>query len=172
MIEQEAWLNGPLAGVSPILMPAAHALVQAGRDLARAASSLSIEQLWEKPNNAPAIGFHLQHIDHSIDRLLTYARGEKLSAQQFGALASEGEIDFSIDAAMLTQNAVKRIEEALEAIRLIAEETLFEKRTVGRLELPTNVFGLLFHIAEHTQRHVGQVITTAKIVGKQRLTES
>jgi hypothetical protein len=35
---------------------------------------------------------------------------------------------------------------------------------VGRARLPSTVFGLLFHVAEHTQRHAGQAITTAKIV--------
>jgi uncharacterized damage-inducible protein DinB len=41
---------------------------------------------------------------------------------------------------------------------------LDEVRTVGKKQLPTTVAGLLVHIADHTQRHVGQAITTAKIV--------
>jgi len=34
--------------------------------------------------------------------------------------------------------------------------------------LPTTVGGLLVHVADHTQRHVGQAVTTAKIVVAQR----
>jgi hypothetical protein len=32
------------------------------------------------------------------------------------------------------------------------------------MAMPSNVRGLLFHAAEHATRHVGQMITTAKIV--------
>ena len=48
-------------------------------------------------------------------------------------------------------------------------ESLGDERLVGRAALPSTVRGLLFHGAEHTQRHVGQVITTAKIVRGLRL---
>jgi uncharacterized damage-inducible protein DinB len=163
-MEQEAWLSGAIENVSPLLMPAAHALIQAARDVRRAASDLSGEELRAKPNGAPSIGFHLRHVAGSIDRLLIYARGENLSSEQFAELAAEAEIDRSSSAAELVGNAVGRIETAIEEIRRAPEETLFEKRVVGRKQLPTNVFGLLFHIAEHTQRHVGQIIATSKIV--------
>lgn len=161
----EAWLRGPLDGVDPLLMPAAHALVQAAVDIEQAASSLTVQELWVGPGGAASIGFHLRHIAGSIDRLLTYARGEQLSAEQFHELADErrpGEPP--AEAATLTRKAAARITEAVEALRSAPKETLFEPRAVGRAQLPTNVFGLLFHIAEHTQRHTGQVVTTAKIV--------
>jgi hypothetical protein len=35
---------------------------------------------------------------------------------------------------------------------------------VGRAKLPATTLGLLFHAAEHTQRHVGQLMTTLKVV--------
>jgi hypothetical protein len=41
---------------------------------------------------------------------------------------------------------------------------LHEKRTVGRKALPTTVFGILFHIGEHSARHAGQVVTLSKVV--------
>jgi hypothetical protein len=41
---------------------------------------------------------------------------------------------------------------------------LEQPRRVGRKQLPTSVGGLLVHVADHTQRHVGQAITTAKVV--------
>lgn len=162
--EHEAWLNGALEAVLPQLMPAAHALVQAGADIRKAAGGLTVKQVWTKPHGAPSVGFHLSHVAGSIDRLLTYARGASLDSSQFAALVAEGEPDESVAAAELVAAATKRIEEALEAIRLTPEETLFAARFVGRAKLPTSVFGLLFHIAEHTQRHTGQIVTTARIV--------
>lgn len=165
-MEQEAWLSGAIEGVAPILMPAAHALQQAMRDVKRAAENLTGEELWTKPRGAPSVGFHLLHIAGSIDRLLTYTRGEKLTAEQFAELAAESAEGVSFNTKELTQKAVERIEKAIDEIKSTPGETLFEKRTVGRKELPTNVFGLLFHIAEHTQRHTGQVVTTARIVRK------
>jgi hypothetical protein len=34
---------------------------------------------------------------------------------------------------------------------------------VGRKKLPTTVIGLIVHLAEHTQRHVGQAVSAAKL---------
>ena len=161
----EAWLRGPLEGVEPLLMPAAHALVQAASDIEQAAKDLTAQELWINPGGAASIGFHLRHVAGSIDRLLTYARGEQLDAGQLRALAAEAIAgEPPAEASMLIHEATIRIEEALAALRLTPTETLLEPRGVGRARLPTNVFGLLFHIAEHTQRHTGQIITTAKIV--------
>lgn len=163
-MEQEAWLEGKIEGVSSLLMPAVHALVQCGRDVKKAVEKLSVEELWTKPNGSPSVGFHLKHIAGSIDRLLTYSHGEKLSDEQFAELAVEAEIDAAGNAEMLLQKAIDKIEFAIREIKSTPEAILFEKRYVGRQKLPTNVFGLLFHIAEHTQRHTGQIVTTAKIV--------
>ena len=126
------------------------------------------EELLKCPNGAPSVAFHLRHIAGSIDRLLTYSRGEDLSGEQFEFLKNEGAEVSKLNAAQLTENAVAEINNALEALKNIAPESLFEDRFVGRKRLPTNVFGLLFHIAEHTARHVGQVVTTAKIVKSER----
>ena len=161
---QESWLSGNLEGIAPVLMPAAHALVQAAIDIEQAGKFLTPEEIWMKPNGAPSFAFHLQHIAGSIDRLLTYAKGEKLNTEQFAKLAAEVEFDENIDTQTLINTTSERIGEAVDFLRLVDLEILFEKRVVGRLELPTNVFGLLFHIAEHTQRHAGQAITTAKVV--------
>lgn len=163
-MKQEAWLGGHLEGVAPILMPAAHALVQAAADIERAAKDLTSEEIWMKPNGAASFAFHLRHIAGSIDRLLTYAQSGKLNSEQFAELAAEAEFDENIDAQSLVRTASERIAEAVDFLCAVDLESLFEKRVVGRLELPTNVFGLLFHIAEHTQRHAGQAVTTAKVV--------
>lgn len=168
-MEQEAWLAGEVEGVPAVLMPAVHALMQAARDIEKAVKDLTVEELWTKPGGAPSVGFHLQHIAGSLDRLLTYSRGEKLTDEQFVFLQAETEIEAGADLAAIKQKAIKSIEKAIAEIRATPVEILFEKRTVGRQKLPTNVFGLFFHIAEHTQRHVGQVITTAKIVNHFRV---
>jgi len=165
MAQPEAWLRGPVDGVDPMLMPAAHALVQASEDLEQAASDLTVEELWVKPGGAASLGFHLRHIAGSIDRLLTYARGEELSEAQRQAISWEKEPgEPPPNVATVIQQAQGAIERSLGAIRATPKESLFAPRTIGRKALPTNVIGLLFHIAEHTQRHTGQIITTAKIV--------
>lgn len=161
---EEAWLGGKLDGFPDILMPAAHALRQAIVDLEKI--KLSHEELLAKPNNSPSAAFHLRHIAGSVDRLLTYARGEDLSETQFEFLKLETAETSDLTAEELINQAVFAIEKALRFCKTVAVETLFEERFVGRKKLQTNVFGLLFHIAEHTARHVGQVITTARIVRK------
>ncbi len=166
-MKQEAWLSGSLKGIAPILMPAAHALVQAAADIEQAGKDLTSEEIWMQPHDAPSIAFHLRHIAGSIDRLLTYAQGGKLNSEQFAELAAEAKFDENLDAQSLVRKASERIKEAVNFLRSVDLESLFEKRVVGRKELPTNVFGLLFHIAEHTQRHAGQAITTTKVVHNQ-----
>jgi uncharacterized damage-inducible protein DinB len=161
----EAWLRGPVPGIDPMLMPAAHALVQASEDLARAASGLSVAQLWAKPGGAASVGFHLKHVSGSLGRMLTYARGRALDPVQMRELAAEGQPgDPPADADTLVRGAQQAIADALDALRATSRDELFAARTVGRQALPTNVIGLLFHLAEHAQRHTGQVITTARIV--------
>ncbi len=171
-MENEAWLDGELKGFAPVMMPAAHALTQAARDLKKAAPDLNSRQLLARPNNAPSIAFHLRHIAGSIDRLLTYARAEHLTDAQFAELKAETALDSCESAAELTEKAVGKIAEALDALKNTSPEILFEARVVGRKKLPTNVFGLLFHIAEHTARHVGQILTTARIVSNEAETSA
>ena len=161
----EAWLRGPMPGIDPYLMPAAHALVQASEDLERAARGLTAEQLWARPGGAAAPGFHLRHIAGVVDRLFTYARGEALSEAQREMLAAESEPGNSPpDADSLIQRAQAAIATALDTLRATPREKLLEPRAVGRKQLPSTVLGLYSHAAEHAQRHTGQLITTAKIV--------
>ena len=164
----ETWLCGKLENYAPLLMPAAHALAQAIVDLRKSAPGLSDEELAARPNDAPSAAFHLRHIAGSIDRLLTYSRGEQLNDAQFAALKAETANDSDFNAAELMRRAVAEINNALEVLKNVDLDSLFEERFVGRQKLPTNAFGLFFHIAEHTTRHVGQVITTAAIVRKRR----
>jgi uncharacterized damage-inducible protein DinB len=161
----EAWLRGPLPGIDPYLVPAAHALVQVGEDLERAASDLDAERLWRRPGGAASVGFHLRHVAGSIDRLLTYARGEGLDEAQRAAMAAEGEAgDPPADAAALLLETQLAIARALEAMRGTPRDALLDPREVGRARLPSTVLGILFHLAEHSQRHTGQVVATARVV--------
>ena len=161
----EVWLRGPLPGLSPLLMPAAHCLLQCREELTDAAASLTPDQIWARPGGAAAIGFHLRHIVGSLDRLLTYARGAQLERAQLAALRAEGEPgDPPEAAASLIAGAQSAIDAAIEVLRQTDEADLLLPRSVGRAGLPSNVLGLLFHCAEHTHRHTGQLVTTAKIV--------
>ena len=161
----EAWLRGPVVGVPPLLMPAAHALIQAREDVRAAAHDLSVEQLWARPGNAASVGFHLRHIPGSLERLLTYASGSQLVAEQLKRVREEGEPgEPPANAATLLNELDRAIDAALDRLRATDERLLLEPRGVGRKQLPSNVLGLLFHAAEHTQRHAGQVVATAKVV--------
>jgi len=146
-----------------MIMPAAHALMQASEDIPRAVAGLTTVQLWALPGGAAAVGFHLRHLAGSIDRLLTYARGEMLTDAQMEQL--DGEIaDDGRSAADLARDALAAIERAIEVMRETPPGIYLEARGVGRRRLPTTVLGVLVHIAEHTQRHVGAMIATAKVV--------
>lgn len=161
---EEAWLSGPIENISPLLMPAAHALRQAAVDIEKITENLTTERIWSNISGAPSVGFHLLHIAGSIDRLLTYCRDEKLNERQFAELAEETKTNNALDIETLKRRTLDRIEKAIEVLASTPEQNLLEKRFVGRKQLRTNVFGLLFHIAEHTQRHVGQIVATAKTV--------
>ncbi len=160
----EAWLEGPLVGVDPYLMPVAHGLVQVGRDLERVAD-LTTDQLWARPGGAAPVGFHLKHVAGVLDRLPTYARGEELRPEQMKELRAEGEPgDPPADVATLVRAARAAVESALAQVRATPREALLQPREVGRRRLPSTVLGLLHHAAEHATRHAGQAVTTAIIV--------
>jgi uncharacterized damage-inducible protein DinB len=159
----EAWLRGPIPGIDPLLQPAAHALVQTGEDVALACAGLTRQQLSVRPGGAASIGFHLRHLVGSTDRLLTYARGERLSDAQKAVARSE-ETETDADAERLIASVQAAMEAALAQLRTTPRDAITEARAVGRGLLPSTVLGLLFHAAEHAQRHAGQVVTTAKVV--------
>ena len=158
----EVWLRGPLPEYPATLMPIAHALLQAREDLERVTPEATAEELWRRPGPAASAGYHLQHLAGSLDRLLTYARGEPLNEGQRAALMREGTPGAS--GSELVAAALAQIDKALDQLRRTPVETLGAAREVGRARLPSTVLGLLFHAAEHTSRHVGQLITTLKVV--------
>lgn len=162
--QPEPWLRGPVPGVPPLLQPAAHALVMALEDAERAVEGLTSDQLWLAPGGAASVGFHLRHLSGSTDRLLTYARGERLSDTQRAALSAETSANSPPSRDELVRSWQSTVARALEQLRGVQEATLLEPRAVGRAQLPTTLLGLLFHAAEHASRHTGQLVTTAKIV--------
>jgi uncharacterized damage-inducible protein DinB len=163
MTDPEVWLRGPLPDIIPELQPVAHSLLQVREEIA-AVASLTPQQLWTRPGGAASIGFHLVHLAGSLDRLLTYARGNTLNAEQRTALAAEAAEDKSQTADALVGAALTAIDRALAQVRGTPLCTLDETREVGRARLPSTVLGLLFHAAEHAQRHSAQIITMVKVV--------
>jgi uncharacterized damage-inducible protein DinB len=165
MGKPEVWLRGPLPDIPPRLQPVAHSLVQSREEVESTLPGLSAEQLWMREAGAASVGYHVRHAANSLDRLFTYARGEMLSDTQLAMLAAESQTPTPmIDVTPLMEEFSRAIERALAQLRSTNEEILLEPRAVGRGRLPSTVIGLLFHGAEHTQRHMGQMVTTAKFV--------
>ncbi len=158
----EPWLRGTLAHVPAVPRAVLHALELAREDILRWCSGLGDDDLNARPAGIAPIAFHIRHIGRSADRLLTYAEGGQLTPTQLGLMKTE--LDAGATGGSLFFEFNEAIEHACARIRALDARCLEEPRKVGRKELPTTVGGLLVHVADHTQRHVGQVVTTAKIV--------
>jgi uncharacterized damage-inducible protein DinB len=158
----EPWLRGTLAEVPAVHRAVLHALELAGEDLHRWCGHLSDEQLNQRPAHIAPVAFHLRHISRSLDRLLTYAEGGSLNEEQLSGLKSELEPGASRDELFAELSAA--LTTSVTRIRSFSRADLETARSVGRNKLPTTLGGLLVHIADHTQRHVGQAVTTAKLV--------
>jgi len=161
----EVWLRGPMENIPTLLQPVAHALLQAKEEVTELMKSFPDDLLWIKPAGAASVGFHLQHLSGVIDRLFTYANGKSLSQEQLASLKAEGYPQQNkATVAELVEAFGRQVEMALKELQRMDEQTLTEYRGVGRAQLPSNVMGLLFHAAEHTMRHLGQLIVTVKVV--------
>jgi hypothetical protein len=158
----EPWLRGPIHGVDPVLAAVLNALVQAREDLEKHTQGISDPAIWSRPCGLAPLGFQLRHIAGSLDRLTTYLQGGDLSASQFAFLHSE--MDCRDGREALLDGVVQAINRASDAVRSLEVNSLREPRTVGRSRLPTTVIGLAVHLAEHTQRHVGQSIVLCNLL--------
>jgi hypothetical protein len=167
----EVWLRGPLPGFAPQAMPAAQSLLQTAEEVARAVrepAPLTPAQLWARPGGVASAGYQLAHLAGSTDRLLTYAAGGALSDAQLAALGAEdallgpGDPAARPDVEALAAAALAAVLRAVDALRDTPPARYEEARHVGRARLPTTVWGLLFHVAEHAQRHAGQLATTVR----------
>jgi uncharacterized damage-inducible protein DinB len=162
----EPWLRGTLTDVAAVPRAVLHALELAQEDLRRWCGGLSDAELNARPEGIAPVAFHVRHIARSVDRLLSYAEGKRLDDSQIAALKSELDGNATRDELFMELDGALR--QAVVRIRQIDTSRLQEPRPVGTKLLPTTVGGLLVHVADHTQRHVGQAITTAKIVAARR----
>lgn len=163
----EVWLRGPLSSVPVLLQPVAHALLQSKEEINSLMKEFDESLLWKRPANLASVGFHLQHIAGVQDRLFTYAKNEMLNEQQLQYLKDEGKENETLTADSLLENLNNQTEKSIAQLKQTDENILTETRFVGRKKIPSTVLGLLFHTAEHTMRHTGQLLVTVKILQQQ-----
>jgi hypothetical protein len=162
----EPWMRGTLTEVEPVRRAVVHALELAEEDVAWWCEGLGDEAMFARPFELPHVAFHLRHIVRSLDRLLTYAEARQLDEGQLAALRTEMDGGTADEVMGEFRVGLKR---AMGRVMAIDPRTFGEARGVGRKMLPTTVAGLLIHCAEHTQRHVGQMVTTVKVVKARNL---
>jgi len=157
----EPWLRGTLTNIAPVQRAVLHALELAKEDIQRWCGDLTDEQVNARPGGLAPVAFHIRHIARSSDRLLTYAEGGSLTPEQITVMKAElepgatrREVFAELDAAL---------ERSAARVKAFSVESLSTPRGVGRQQMPTTIAGLLVHVADHAQRHVGQAIVTAKI---------
>ncbi len=162
----EVWLQGAVPGFEPLVMPVAHSFLQVRAELEELAKIVDETVLWQQPQGAASIGFHIRHIGGSTDRLLTYARGEALTPEQLATAKRESSEELPLNT--ILDDVRSALDRALEQVRTTSDSDLLKSQKVGRAELPSTTIGLLFHAAEHATRHAGQALTTARILGVSR----
>jgi len=160
----EPWLRGSLQELPAVPRAVLHALESAKEDLWKWCFPLSSEQLHQQAGELASVAFHLRHVARSLDRLLTYAEGHALGDAQLAILKSEAEPGASHDEVFSELSGAFRRSE--KRVRQLANANFESPRSVGKKQLPTTLGGLLVHVADHTMRHVGQAIITAKVVAK------
>jgi hypothetical protein len=159
----EPWLRATRTETPAVVRAVLHAIDLTLENIEEATEGLTVAQIDARPFGVASIGFHLRHLTGALDRSLTYADGSGLSEEQFSALVlektgqSEGR-DLLLN--RLRASASRAEERLLKLVRADFEAP----RAIGRKKLPTTLGGIIVHIADHTQRHVGQVVTTAKIL--------
>ena len=157
----EPWLRGTRQETPALLRSVLHALDLTREDFQRWVWPLETELLEIQPYGLPSVGFQARHIARSLDRLLTYAESKPLSTAQRASLASEHEKQSTLAARDEFESGLQQAELRMKALPL---DQLQAARYVGSAKLPVTLAGLLTHLADHTQRHAGQAVTTAKVV--------
>ena len=161
----EVWQRGPIENIPALLQPVAHALLQAREEVGEIMNGFPENLLWEKPAGAASPGFHLQHITGVLDRLFTYARNESLTNSQAYTLSVEGDKDKTTQSMFqLIELFNNQVSISIDELSKTNVETLTDVRTVGRKKIPSTLIGLYFHAAEHTMRHIGQLLVTVKVL--------
>lgn len=158
----EPWLRGTLTEVDALRRQVLHALELAGEDVETWCAGLTDAQMNARPFAIAPVAFHLRHMVRSLDRLLSYAEGKQLNEAQMAALRSE--LDGGASAGAVLAEFREGLADAMRRVRAFSPESYEMPRGVGRKMLPATVGSLLIHCADHTQRHTGQAVTTAKVV--------
>jgi uncharacterized damage-inducible protein DinB len=158
----EPWLRGTHTDVPAVGRAVLHALELGLDDLTKWTSGLTDAEVHSRPLELPSLAFHLRHIAGSVDRILSYAEGNQLTAEQLATLKSEQVGEETL--AELLAGVEASFSNAAERVRVLATADFDTFRGVGRKQLPTSIGGALIHVADHTQRHVGQAVTTAKVL--------
>lgn len=158
----EPWLRGTHADVPAVGRAVLHAFDLALDDLTKWTEGLTDAEVHAQPLGLTAVSYHLKHIARATDRLLSYAEGKPISAEQLAALKAEQGGEETL--AELLAEVEAAFSDAAERVRVLATADFNTFRGVGRKQLPTSIGGALIHVADHTQRHVGQVVTTAKVI--------
>ena len=157
----EHWMRGPIPGVDVLVAPVLYTFAQAREELANCTVGLTTEQIWATPYGFGSVGFHIRHIARSTERLMTYVQGSQLTPAQLAALKSEKDPGATREELLAELETAHRAAERV--VRDLNPANLRDPREIGRKRLPSTVIGLLTHIAEHTQRHIGQAISAAKL---------
>lgn len=161
----EVWMRGPIAGLSPILQPVAHAILQIREEVNTSMIDFSEEKLWETPAGVASVAFHLQHLAGVLDRLFTYANDRMLNEDQLELLELEKvSPQYNLTVKKLLTRFNNQVNKALTQLKNTDERTLLDPRGIGRKKIPTNVLGLYFHAAEHSSRHSGALMVTIRIL--------
>jgi uncharacterized damage-inducible protein DinB len=158
----EVWMRGPIANIPALLQPVAHALLQAKNEVNEMMVDFPLNLLWDRPAKVASCGFHLQHMSGVLDRLFTYSKEQKLTEVQLAYLNEEGKATKTLSELIILFNV--QVDRSVDDLASISVSSLTETRYLGRQMIPTTMIGLLFHAAEHTMRHTGQLYVTVQVL--------
>lgn len=163
--KREVWQRGPIENIPALLQPVAHALLEASEEAHSIMGGFPENLLWERPEGVASPAFHLQHIQGVIDRLFTYSRKELLNEKQMDEISREGNKEkTSLSMQQMLNLLDKRIADAVEELKNVNPNSLTEPRGIGRKQIPTTLIGLYVHAAEHSMRHIGQLLVTVRML--------
>lgn len=163
--KREVWQRGPVENIPALLQPVAHALLQAKEELEEMMEGFPEKLLWERPGGVASPAFHLQHLTGVLDRLFTYAKEQALTAEQLHALSIEGDREkCPCDLSVMLDLFYQQVDASLSGLSSTNINTLTDKRVIGRQKIPTTLIGLYIHAAEHTMRHIGQLMVTVRVI--------
>lgn len=162
---EEVWQrNEPVDGLLPIFQPLAFTLLEAKEEIEIFLEGFPEALLYERPANCASVAFHLKHIAGFLDRIFTYAEGKMLDEKQLEYLGEEESTATVATLSQLIASTGNSILDAVEKLKSIPEGQIFVPRELGRSRIPVTAWGLYVHAAEHTMRHVGQLLVTTRVL--------